>query len=298
MSERTTETTGTAPGLIDGDAGPFREHFNRASFPFAHRLAGHPLFELPRLLELAKGLPDADVYYDAGDIRVDQRWDQTPRPELSVDRLIDRIENAGAWVMLKRAHRVPAYGAILDRWLAEVRAAVGTPFPEKIRLKSAVVLIASPNRVTTYHIDPDCNYLCQIRGTKILHVFDRYDREVLPEEEIERFWAGDHNGAVYKPQHQGRARSYELKPGTGVHLPVNAPHWVKNGDNISVSLSMFFQFPESVLGNIYRCNYYLRKAGMRPLPPGRSRIRDAIKTWTMGGAIGVRRAVRRALGRE
>ena len=74
------------PKVMDGDAQNFRENFNRASFEFAHHLAGHPLFELPRLLELAKGLPDADAYYDAGDIRVDQRWDQIPRTQLSVDQ--------------------------------------------------------------------------------------------------------------------------------------------------------------------------------------------------------------------
>lgn len=49
--------------MLDGEASLFRENFNRASFQFAHHLAGHPLFELPRLLELSRGLPDADVYY-------------------------------------------------------------------------------------------------------------------------------------------------------------------------------------------------------------------------------------------
>src|SRR5262245_10170154 len=93
--------------LIEGDAHGFQQDFNRASFQFAHHLSGHRLFELPRLLELAKTLPEADVYYDAGSIRVDQRWDQTPPTQLSVDQLIDRIENAGAWILLKRAHRDP-----------------------------------------------------------------------------------------------------------------------------------------------------------------------------------------------
>jgi hypothetical protein len=299
MSAPTRELAGLAPPptVLEGEARLFKENCDRATFQFAHHLAEHPLFELPRLLELAKALPDADVYYDAGDIRVDQRWDQTPRTALSVDQLIDRIENAGAWILLKRTNCFPEYKALLDQGLAEVQALVGPQFPAEERMRSAVVLITSPNRVTAYHIDPDCNFLCQIRGTKVLHVFDRYDRQVLPEEEIERFWAVDKNAAIYKPQYQGRARSYEFGPGVGVHIPVNAPHWVENGNNISVTLAMTFQFPESVLGNIYRWNYYLRKAGLGPLPPGRSSLRDALKAWTMGGAVGVRNAVRRALCR-
>src|SRR5438105_857035 len=89
--------------VVDGDAQLFREKFNRATFAFSHHLADHPLFELPRLLELSQKLPEADVYYDAGKIQVGQRWDKTPRTDLSVDQLIDRIENAGAWILLKRS---------------------------------------------------------------------------------------------------------------------------------------------------------------------------------------------------
>ena len=95
------------PMVVDGDARLFQENFNRSSFSFSHFLAGHPLFELPRLLELAKRQADGDVYYDAGDIPVDLRWDQTPRTNLSVDQLIDRIENAGAWILIRRATSIP-----------------------------------------------------------------------------------------------------------------------------------------------------------------------------------------------
>jgi hypothetical protein len=300
MNVQTQETTAVAPPpkVIDCESSLFRENFNRASFQFAHHLAGHPLFELPRLLELSKTIPDYDVYYDAGDVRVDQRWDQVPRTQLSVAQLIERIENAGAWILLKKTNRDPRYAAILDQLLAEVGTMVGARFPKQMRMRTAVILITSPNRVTSYHIDPDCNFLCHLQGEKILHVFDRYDREVLPEEEIERCWAVDKNAAIYKKHYQHRARSYPLTPGVGVHIPVNAPHWVQNADNISVTLAPSFQFLERELGNIYRWNYYLRKLGVRPLPPGRSAFRDGLKGWAMSGAIGARNTFRRILGRK
>ena len=50
---------------------------------------------------------------------------------------------------------------------------VGPEFPQKMKMRSGVVLITSPNRVSSYHIDPDCNYLCQIQGEKVIHVFDQ-----------------------------------------------------------------------------------------------------------------------------
>jgi hypothetical protein len=285
--------------VIDGDTDLFEENFNRFSFEFAHHIAGHPLFELPRLLELSKTLPACDVHYDAGDVRVDQRWDEVPRTKLPVDHLIERIENAGAWILLKKTNRDPRYAAVLDQLLAEAAAMVGPRYPglNRMRMRTAVILITSPNRVTSYHMDPDCNFLCQLRGEKVLYVFDRYDREVLPEEEIERFWAVDKNAALYKQHYQDRARRYDLKPGVGVHIPVNAPHWVQNSDNISVTLAPSFQFLERELGNIYRWNYFLRKVGLRPAPPGRSIVRDTLKAWTMGCAIGLRNRLKRVLGR-
>jgi len=297
MTIQALELNESAPPVkvLDGDARKFQENFNRFSFQFAHHLAGHPLFELSRLLELSKTLPDADVYYDAGAIKVNQRWDQTPRTELTVDQLIDRIENAGAWILLKKTNRHPEYGALYDQLMADAERLVGARFPKKTMMRTAVILITSPNRVTSYHIDPDCNFLCHLRGEKVLYVFDRYDRDILPEEELERFWAVDKNAAVYKQQYQDRARSYDLKPGMGVHIPVNCPHWVQNSNNVSVTLAASFQFPATELGNIYRSNYFLRKIGLRPLPPGRSKMRDTLKSWTMASVIGVRNTVKRLI---
>jgi hypothetical protein len=296
MNTLERKQTDAVPSIIDGDALIFRENFNIAAFQFSHRLTGNPLFELPRLVELARSLPDADIYYDAGDIRVDQRWDQTPRTRLSVDQLIDRIENAGAWILIRRAEKDRRYAAILDQTLAEVRGLVGNAFPMKIMCPYVLVFITSPNRLTTYHIDRECNYLFQIQGDKVISIFDRFDRDVLPEEEIERFWTVDNNAAVYKERYQERAHEYRLSPGTAVHIPVNAPHWVKNANNISVTVGMVFQFPQSCLANVYRANHYLRKVGIKPLPPGRSWIRDGLKTWTIGTAIGGRNVLRRILG--
>jgi 3-hydroxyanthranilic acid dioxygenase len=290
-------TVAAPKAILETDRELFRNNFNRASFQFGHHLSGHPLFEIPALLELSKKMPKSDLTYDAGQVKVGQRWDEVPPTHMSVDQLIDRIENAGAWILLKKANKDPRYAAILDQAFAEAGRVIGPAFPTKMKMRSAVILITSPNRVTSYHIDPDANFLCQLQGDKVIHVFDRFDRELLPEVELERFWAKDCNAAIYKEQFQNRAKSYDLKPGVGVHMPVNAPHWVQNGNNISVTLAMIFQFPDSVLGNIYRANYYLRKLGLRPRAPGSSAIGDKFKSMALSSAIGARDVVKKVLKR-
>jgi hypothetical protein len=289
VPETLTSDTRSGAQLFEGSSKIFRERFNRASFAFSHRLADHPLFQLPALIELAKSMPTGDLYYDAGDIRIDQRWDRTPPCQMSFEELIDRIENSGAWIIIRRARRNPEYAELLDQGLAELQDLTGGALPVKMMKRDAMVFITSPKRVTPYHIDRECNFLLQIQGEKVIHIFDRYDRDVLPEEELERFWTLDNNAAVYKEQYQDRARSYDLKPGMSVHIPVNAPHWVKNSGEISVTLSLNFQFGDANLADIYRVNHYIRKTGRVPLPPGRSRLLDAVKGAALGPLLKVGR---------
>ena len=77
---------------------------------------------------------------------------------------------------------------------------------------------------------------------------------------------------------QSRAKSYVMCPGSGVHIPVNAPHWLENHNNVSISLSVNFQFKDSLKANAYRANFVLRRLGIKPTPPGRSELLDSIKS--------------------
>jgi len=281
---------------IQADAGEFRAKFDRASFQITHLLSRHPLFQLTELMGLAKRTAETrpgHFYYDAGQVRVNQRWDEIPKSGFSVDEVLRRIEECGAWIVLKRAQEDPAYRVLLDHGLAELAELTGQDLEPLIKQKDIIIFITSPKRITTYHIDRECNWILQIHGTKTLHVFDQKDREVLPEAEIERFWAVDNNAPVYKPKLQHRAISYKLAPGVGVHVPVNAPHWVENDDNVSVTLSVNFQFKDSLRANVYRANYFLRRLGFKPSAPGASTIRDATKNAIMAGGVRLRRLLQR-----
>jgi len=284
-----------ATRIFECDEVEFREQFDRRSFEFLHHLSGHPLFEIPRLIELSKKLSETGgVYYDAGEIQVGQRWENCPSLGLSVDETIRRIRDAGAWIILRRAEEDPEYRVILDDCMAEIRNLLGWDVKKEMMVQNAIIFITSPNRIATYHIDRECNWILQIHGEKDISVFDQNDRDVLPEEEIERFWTVDNNAATYKEQYQSRAKVYRLAPGRAVHIPVNAPHWVKNDNNISVTLSVNFQFQDSFRADIYRANYWLRRAGFSPTPPGKSQLRDNLKRAAYGRARSVRRALRRS----
>ena len=53
---------------------------------------------------------------------------------------------------------------------------------------------------------------------------------------------------------------------------------VTNGNNVSVSVSMWFTLsPVIYRARIYQANYCLRLLGFRPPPPGNARFRDKLK---------------------
>jgi hypothetical protein len=284
----TMPTTAIAPTrqLIEGDRRSFRELFNRKAFLLRHHLENHPLFQLPRLLEFAKKVAAAnprDMHYDSGDVGINQRWSEVERGGLPIDEAIRRIQDEKAWIFFKWAEKDPDYSALLDECLEQIQELSGVELKRVMKVREAILFITSPNRVTTYHIDRECNFLLQIQGSKTIYIFDREDREVLTEEEIERFWSVDNNAPRYKEQYQDRASAYHLHPGDGVHIPVNSPHWLKNDDNVSISLSVNFQYHDSDRANLYRINHSLRRLGLRPTPPGQSVWRDAAKKSVFDG---------------
>jgi len=258
--------------------------FDREHFEITHTLAEHPLLQIPELMHLAerttKTRPDG-IYYDAGDIRVDQRWDQMPQKQFSAIESMQRIETCGAWLLFKNVQNDPIYRDFLGDGWSEIKSRINPQLNTQILREDALIFVTSPKRIATYHIDRECSFLLQIKGTKTIHIFDRTDREVLPEEEIERFWTVDNNAPVYKPQFQARATSYKLRAGNGVHIPVNCPHWVENDDNISVSLNVNVQFKDMLRANTYRVNHALRALGLTPTPPGQSATVDYLKSRSM-----------------
>lgn len=280
------ERATAASRCIEFDGEQVRHRLNREWFAVEHHLSSHPLFSLPRLVELAKTTAAKRpqfLHFDVGAKSVGQRWDETPTSEWPVDETIRRIQNAGAWIVIRRADQDPDYGRLLKQCMNELLEHADPELERNIKVREVIVFITSPNRLSTYHIDRECNFLLQVSGEKMLYIFDRNDREVLPQNEIERFWAVDNNAAVYKPHLQDRAYPFLLKPGNGLHIPINCPHWLQNGDNISISLSVNFQFRESMVGNLYRANYFLRRVGLTPSEPGRSRVGDAVKTGIFTG---------------
>ncbi len=263
--------------LLDIDPAAFRTYFNREPFLIGHRLCDHPLFTLPSLIELSKRLAPKDIEYNAGNIPISLDPTRTPTNGLSVEETIRRIEECQSWMVLKYVENDPVYRDLLHRTLAEVRPH-SEPIVPGMMQAQGFIFVTSPNSVTPYHMDPEHNFLLQVRGRKRVYQFDARDRSLLSEEELERFYDGAHRNLKFVEANRSKAYVFDFEPGQGLHFPVTNPHWVENGPNVSVSFSITFRTPDlEKRAMAYNVNSALRRRGWKPTPVGVSPWRDTLK---------------------
>lgn len=274
----------------------FERNYNLTSFDFEHSLRNSGLFELESLVELSKRRPDRPdlVYCSNRQPRVGDRWDGIKDKRFSATESIANISENDSLVMLKHIESDSEFGPFVDGLMSTIIDRVGGKMRNDVLVGRGTILIASPGRVTSYHIDSDVNFLFQVLGDKSISVFDQTDRTLVTEQELERYYCGDPNGAQFKEARQAEGRTYDLRAGRGVHIPCMAPHWARNRDTPSVALSINFDLRSvSRIGRLYRLNSRLRRLGFKPTPPGQSASLDRVKLAALSGIAAVK-GLRRA----
>jgi len=256
--------------------------YERLPFAFQHRLAETGLFTIPRLVKCAEKLLRSGrgfrfVAREAQD-RIDSRFDDSPARD-KVPAAFDELESGSAWMKLNNIGDVDRdYAQLLDDCIDDVSALAGHDLRPELTLAQFTVFCSSPGSVTPYHIDHEVNFLCQVAGEKVACVWDPADRSVLSEREIERFYAGEINAAKHRDDIAAKGHQFVLRPGVGVHHPPLAPHWVRTGDSVAISVSLNLCLKHiDRRAHVYQANHLLRRLGMRPAPPGRSNTFDRIK---------------------
>jgi hypothetical protein len=272
------------PEIIDASgAAEFRKFLNSAHFEFRHRLADHPLLSKAELAELAERMTAGGAGRHVVDFSLTResparKFDQLTRRDGAREALC-RIETGSSWLKLSFVQDYdPRYREIHDQILEDAAACSGLPLRRWVSWSSMTVLVSSPGVVTPYDIDHESNLLFQIAGEKEVWLFDQRDSRTLRQEEIEDFYVGNIHAADFRTAAQPLGTLYRLTPGFAVHNPPLGPHWVQNGNEVSVSVSLNFSLRSfERQARIYQMNHYLRQLGCRPAPPNNSQLRDWLK---------------------
>ena len=285
--------------VFDADPAVFRQNFGHMPFALRHRLAGNGLITIDRLTAvaekmLATGRADRLVVFEsaraAGDVYSRMK---RKKPTAGV---VSRLESSNYWVTFVNISQIDSeLNDIYRAALRDVEALLGMPILKDVNRGHINVFMASPHVITPYHLDHEHNFLCQIANEKDVWLWNPDDRSNLSESEIERFYCGNMEAAQYRAEAQSRGRKFHIRPGDAVYHPPLAPHWVQNGPQVSISVSIGFNTHAlDRRARIYQANKILRRFALKTPPPGQSPVLDCLRSGATSGVKFFKKSLRRA----
>jgi hypothetical protein len=268
------------------DRALFTRNFDHKPFQFRHALDQHPAFQLPALLKAAERLSNdprtaGKSHFESGSPDRNAWFGARPEGQTIVDAIAS-IESGKNWVILKRIHEDPEYREILMQLVPQISAVAGVDIAKVYYDPTMTIFITSPGRITPYHMDGETNFLAQIHGKKMVYIYDGKDPSVLTTEQLEQYWTGNLPKINYPENLQHGHWQYTLAPGNGVFNPAIFPHWLQNGSEVSVSVSMNFKRRHDATIGASRFNHFARKCGLQLEAPGRSKGVDRAKEMFFG----------------
>jgi hypothetical protein len=279
-------TDRTAVGrILEVDQASFARAFWQRPIAVRHSLAGHPLFSLEALARLADSLPLRAIERHVGEQPLLVPGG-APELEGPPSETVLGIEGNGYWMVLWNIEQDPRYKAVRDAVLDAAEAYLPRDRDASMRRREAFLFLSAPNSITPVHFDPEHNFLLQIRGLKTINV-GCFPDPADQQRELDRYYDGGHRNLERIPS---ESEAFHMSPGDGVYVWPFAPHWVENGPEASISLSITWRTTRSQREErVHTMNAKLRARGRSPAPPGASPAIDRVKGGVVGAVQGLRR---------
>jgi hypothetical protein len=205
------------------------ELYPNNAFTFSHHLSDDPLLSVNALIEAAEELPPSMiecVSYQAGTPLID---------------IIKNIKTSSSWLIFRNLEQLSRYEKLMN---TIIQALINGGLMKKGDFHDLMcfAFLSSPLVKTPFHIDPEHNFLIQIKGTKIVRINNHQQKPIISNREISDFYK-DEVGYIlnFDERYDKRLESFFLNSSTGVYIPVAYPHLVNNGTEMSVSFSVTFR---------------------------------------------------------
>ncbi len=266
---------------LDIDPRSYESFYNRTPFGFKHNLHQLDIFQFDSISDLLDRYTGAsNDYYVAGSAAAaGSAFFDAPHIKLTPKEAIRQLDERPTRILLKRLeNHDDRFRKLRDLIIKQIRSIPGGLGDQPIQRIQSSLFITSAASTTPLHFDPEVGFFTQIEGDKTYHVYSPDD---VPEQDLEDFYVrgkvsiGQLDMAQRDP---GKEQVYNLKAGDGFHQPQNAPHWVETCGTRSISYSCVFEtLADRALGRTRAFNYYERKLGMSPKPPGQNSQLDNMK---------------------
>lgn len=299
LFSNSAETEDLSRARLDFSGASFSQDYDREPFGLGHNLQTLDLFQTNSLARLCDtfSASNRDFFIAASAPSGGAEFYSVPHGGMKPDRAIEQMDRFPLRILLKRPENQDTrFRELLNVLFRQVGAMRANLTPECVLRLESAVLITSGSTITPIHFDPVIGFFAQIEGEKTYHVYSPCD---TTEKELERFYIRgvfDIGLAKLELRDPEREHSFGLSPGTGLHQPQNACHWVETGAGRSVSYTFVFQTEATrALGRTRAFNHYQRKLGIRPADPGIHPRCDAVKAEAIRAVIPLRQRVGRVL---
>jgi Cupin-like domain len=270
------------------------EQQDRTPFQFRHKLADDPALSLEHLTNIIPELPPELLFCSDRRMVLGENFDAAisagrKKYSKTIDKFIATLPTSDAYLMVKAPETHPALRPLFENLTADVEHTINARgLGERALNCTSYLFMSSPHSVTPFHFDRYSNFLLQIRGTKEVTVFKPWDSEVVTQEEQEAHIAYEGDAIRWRPAHASRGQAFHCTPGDALHMPFISPHHVKNGSELSITLSIFFndtRTRQQVAASQF--NHHMRRSlgalSWKPTPVGQHHTLDSIKGFAYRG---------------
>lgn len=211
-----------------------------------------PLFEDDALAALLDEYPARNLqcYTMGTDPERSEDWRQVDiGPDTTGADMLRAVRTGRLWLNLTHIQRNrPEYAALIEAMYAHLGERC--PHLERPRGTHSALLISSPGAQVYYHLDAEPNMLWHLRGTKHVWLYPAMHPDLVPQEHLERIYAGEiGENLPYRSEFDELAERHLLAPGDAASWPHNGPHRIVNVD-MNVSLATSYTTPV-----VYRRQY-------------------------------------------
>jgi hypothetical protein len=271
--------------------------------PVRHRLAQHPLFQLPALIALGERLEAAGRVRSHSDTAAaGTSFNDAPRlhpNQKSAAATLADLEHAGAWTSLLNVQTDDLYRTLVDQVLDELKPAIDRRDPG-MSYRAGWIFMSSPRAVTPFHIDREHNFILQVAGSKRLYVWDPDDTVAVSEAARDLFHDTHSRELIsWSDELKSRARIFDLQPGMGAYMPSTSPHMVENGPRASITASFTYYTDATRRNNLlHKLHSRMRGRGWSPPAVGTHPVRDSLFHGLLTTALLAKRGVMRVSGQS
>lgn len=268
----------------------FPEHLRtRTPLELGHALVDEPMLSLESIASLAAELGPESISFERAQKGLVADTADVEFAPADVAAQILELAAGDSWFTLLNIEHVDGYRRLVDRILESLAGASGLP-PEVMRRRMGFVFASSPRSVTSAHFDIEQSVMFQLAGERTLG-FGRFSDAAHRQHEIDRYWSGSFGRLEAMPEHVSEVA---VGPGVGCYIPPYTPHWLTNGDSLSLSLTLtFFERSNEDESMAQAFNARLGRRGVPTRPYGERPTVDRLKVGGMRGYRSLKRLVRR-----